>query len=139
MSYDKGGEFKGVGFDLYLRRSDSFPEYWLMSLTAYDLNEHWPEQGYVWFIAHRDQARQVSLWVPNADTLKELVRSGVIHGEVNWKMGGSEVLLDELTVEDLELIASHDSVISATRSSFDSGSLGRPLFLWNRPLVFIRQ
>jgi len=63
------------------------------------------------------------------------VATGALRGE-----GDRGADLGELTAEDLELIASHESVISATRDRANPlGAPGQPLFLWHRPMVFIRQ
>jgi hypothetical protein len=100
--------------------------------------------------ASRFNGRQVVAWIPNPEAFKLLACSGALPGQgVNHSseahLLGSvetvhtfEVRLSGLSAEQLEMIHSGDSVLSATIESVVEGSK-RPLFVWQIPLVFIRQ
>ena len=127
-------ELKILTGNLYVRRSDSSPGYWLISQKASEFNET-SREGHGWVIASR-RSRQLILWVPNADAFKDLVTNGALHGEVFAGRYSTYVHLGELTAEDLALISSRDGVLSARREPVQPGLI---LFYWDNPLVFTRQ
>jgi len=115
-------------FRLYLRHRQS--DYWLWSLKASDASDDAAQPGYFWGLAARRLgSERAVLWAPRENAFADLVDQGILQGEVS----GTDVLLENFTEKQWELMEAEDSVL--TQHAHEPKL---SLFYWEAPLVFIR-
>jgi hypothetical protein len=129
------GKTKLETTDLYLRRSASFGDYWLLSGKESDSDGNTTKPVYVWLGIAGAGRNTCVFWVPRGAVFRALVQSGVLPG----KGSDPRVHLRQLTAEHLKMISEEDSVMRLSMLE-DNPTLEpkSPFFFWNQPFVFIR-